>query len=386
MKSKYFVLLCDGLADRPITELGNKTIIEAANIPNINKMAAGGICGLINTVPEGMPPGSDVCNLSVFGYNPKKYYTGRSPIEAASMGIDLGPDDLALRCNMVTIAGNSMESFTAHHIEEKHGQNIIDALNEIFKNDDIEFYKGVGYRNLAVLRNVDLEFETTPPHDITGKDITNYLPVGKDGAKIQEIMKRASAAFDGRTDTGNATNIWLWGQGKKLTIPSFKELYGKTGAVISAVDLVRGIGVCAGLDIIKVPGMTGFLDTNFEGKAQYAIKALEDHDYVFVHVEAPDEAGHMGSIEKKIEAIESIDARMMPIIMKGLEKFDSYKLLITPDHPTPIALKTHSSDPIPAIIYGTGIKADENKVYSENIKPSFNIKEGYKIAEYLFNI
>lgn len=384
MESKYFVLLCDGLADRPIPELGNKTIIEAANIPNINKVAAGGICGFINTVPDGMPPGSDVCNLSVFGYNPKKYYSGRSPIEAASMGIDLGPDDLALRCNMVTIENNIMESFTAHHIKENHGQNIIDALNDIFRNDDIEFYKGVGYRNLMVLRNVDLEFETTPPHDITGKNIGNHMPKGRDGAKIQEIMKRAGAAFDGRTEVGSATNIWLWGQGKKLTIPPFKELYGKTGAVISAVDLVRGIGVCAGLDIIKVPGMTGFLDTNFEGKAQYAINALDDHDYVFVHVEAPDEAGHMGSIEKKIEAIEAIDARMMPIIMKGLEKFSSYRLLITPDHPTPIALKTHSSDPIPAIIYGTGIKPDGNQVYSENIKPSFNINEGYRIADYLF--
>lgn len=383
---KYLVLLCDGLADKPIPELNNKTIIESANIPNIHKTAENGICGLIHTVPAGMHPGSDVCNLSVFGYDPKKYYTGRSPLEAVSMGIKLGSDDLALRCNTVTIKDGVMESFTAHHIEDNFGQNIIDGLNDIFKNEKIEFYKGVGYRNLAVIRGVDYDLETTPPHDITDKQIDEYLPLGKDGDKLRKIMQRAKSVFGGKNETGKATDIWLWGQGKKPAMPTYKELYNKTGAVISAVDLVRGIGVCAGFDVVKVPGMTGFLDTNFEGKAEYGVKALDEHDYVFIHVEAPDEAGHMGSVEKKTQAIELIDSRMMPIILEGMKKFKDYRILITPDHPTPISLKTHSSDPIPAIIYGTGIKADSNKKYSENIKPSFDIKDGYKIAEYLFSV
>lgn len=381
---KYLVLLCDGLADRPIKELGGKTIIEAACIPNIDKTAEKGICGLIHTVPADMHPGSDVCNLSIFGYDPKRYYTGRSPLEAVSMGIGLGENDLALRCNTVTITEGEMESFTAHHIEDSHGRNIINALDKLFKDENVEFYKGVGYRNLAVIRGADYELETTPPHDITGKKVFSFLPKGKDGDKLIKIMEKASEVFNGSLETGKANGIWLWGQGRKPAMPSFKEIYDKTGAVISAVDLVRGIGVCAGLDVVKVPGMTGFLDTNFEGKATYAIEALKDYDYVFVHVEAPDEAGHMGSAEKKIEAVEAIDSRMMPIILNGLEKFGDYKLLIAPDHPTPIELKTHSSDPVPAIIYGPKIKADENRAYSENIKPSFNIKDGYKITEYLF--
>ena len=381
---KYFVLLCDGMADRPIPELNNKTIVESANIPYINSIAEKGICGFIHTVPNGMLPGSDVCNLSILGYDPKKYYTGRSPLEAISIGIELGSNDLALRCNTVTITNGVMESFTAYHIEDKFGQNIIDGLNEIFQGENVEFYKGVGYRNLAIIRDVDYEMDTTAPHDITGKPITSYLPKGRDGAKITDIMLRAKDVFSGNHNTGKATDIWLWGQGKKPSMPLFKDIYNKTGAVISAVDLVRGIGCYAGFDVIKVPNVTGFLDTNFEGKAQYAIEALKTYDYVFVHVEAPDEAGHMGDIEKKIAAMELIDARMMPIILQGLEKFGDYKLLITPDHPTPIELKTHSNDPVPAIIYGTGITADSNKTYSEHIKPSFDIKDGYKIMEYFF--
>lgn len=385
---KYLVLLCDGLSDRPIEALGNKTIIEVANIPNINMLAKNGECGFIHTVPEGMPAGSDVCNLSIFGYNPKEYYTGRSPLEAASIGVELSSNDIALRCNIVTLGENNsiMSDFTAGHIDGIYSDNTINALKDIFKDEpNVEFYRGVGYRHLLVLRNINISPETTPPHDITGKEIFSYLPKGNGGDLLKNIMEKSKLAFDGRTDTGKGNAIWLWGSGKKPELPLYKDLYGLSGAVISAVDLINGIGVCAGLEVINVPNVTGFLDTNFEGKAKYAIDALNKHDYVFVHVEATDECGHMGSVEKKIKAIEEIDSRMMPIIMNGLNKFEEYRILITPDHSTPIELKTHSREPVPAIIYGSGIVADENTHYTENIKPTFNIKDGYKIAEYFFN-
>lgn len=382
---KYIVLLCDGLADRPLKSLNNKTILQAANTPNIDKTAEEGMCGFIHTTPNGMAPGSDICNLSVFGYNPKEYYTGRSPLEAVSMGIELSDKDIAFRCNTVTIKDNIMESFTAHHIEEKYVENIINALNEEFKGENIEFYKGVGYRNLMVLRNADeMALKLTPPHDITDKNVLEYLPSGKGADIIKSIMDRAlKKVFSGSVDTDKATSIWLWGEGKRPALPLFKEKYGLKGAVISAVDLVRGIGVCAGMDVIKVPGITGFTDTNFKGKAEYAVNALDKYDYVFVHVEAPDEAGHLGSIEEKIKSIELIDKEMMPIIRNGLQKYDEYRLLITPDHATPIELKTHSAEAVPAVLWGTGIEADSNKEYNEQISASFNLEDGYKISELL---
>lgn len=382
---KYIVLLCDGLADRPLKSLGDKTILQSANIPNINKTAEEGMCGFIQTTPDGMAPGSDICNLSVFGYDPRNYYTGRSPLEAVSMGINLSDNDVAFRCNTVTIKNGIMESFTAHHIEEKYVENIINALNKEFSGEDIEFYKGVGYRNLMVLRNADkMNLKLTPPHDITDKEVAEYLPKGEGSELIRSIMERASKkVFDGSIDTGKATSIWLWGEGKRPSLPKFKDLYGVKGAVISAVDLVRGIGVCAGMDIIKVPNITGFTDTNFKGKAEYAVNALNEFDYVFIHVEAPDEAGHLGSIEEKTKAIELIDKEMMPVIINGLKKYNSYRLLITPDHATPIELKTHSAEPVPALLWGTGIEADNNTRYDENISASFNLKDGYKIAELL---
>lgn len=383
---KYIVLLCDGLADRPIKELGDKTILQAANIPNINNCAKEGMCGYIHSTPEGMNPGSDICNLSIFGYNPKLYYTGRSPLEAMSMGIDLGPNDMAFRCNMVTIKDNIMESFTAHHINESYVTNIIDKLNEEFKGEGIEFYKGVSYRNLMVIRNINIKPELTPPHDISDKEISDYLPKGEGSEKLQEIMDRAKkAAFDGSIDIDKATNIWLWGEGSRPSLPSYEKEFGLKGAVISAVDLVRGIGVCAGMDIIKVPNITGFTDTNFKGKAEYAVNALKDHDYVFIHVEAPDEAGHLGSVEEKLKAIELIDSQMMPIITKGLKEYGEYRLLITPDHATPIELKTHSAEKIPAVLWGTNINADSNEAYTEYLNPSFDLEDGYKISELFLN-
>ena len=381
---KYLVLLCDGLADRPMPSLNGKTVMQAANIPNMDGLAAKGMCGLIHTVPKGMLPGSDVCNLSIFGYDPAKYYTGRSSLEAVSMGVQLGDNDTTLRCNIVRLGKNGtvMEDFTAGHIDGVLSENVINRLKNIFKDEsNIEFYRGVGYRHLVVLRGVNIKPKTTPPHDITGLEIGAYLPTGSGGDLLCRMMKKAEGAFDGTVDTGAGNAIWLWGEGKIPSLPSYIDKFGLKGAVISAVDLVRGIGMCAGLDVINVPGATGFIDTNFAGKAEYAIKALEDYDYVFIHVEATDECGHMGDAVKKISAVETIDFKMLPIIIEGMKKFREYRILVTPDHPTPIELKTHSADPVPAIIYGSGIEADNNTEYNEYIKPSFNITDGYHITD-----
>ena len=381
---KYIVLLCDGMADEKIEAIGNKTIMEAANIPLFDYMAENGTCGLIHTTPEGMSPGSDICNLSIFGYNPKEVYTGRSPLEAASIGVTLNENDMAFRCNLVTLGENGtvMEDFSGHHVSNEDAKEIIDALNENFKGTNIEFYSGVGYRNLMIIRDCDVELKTTPPHDITGQKIQDYLPKGKGVEQISEIMQKgAKIATEANNSKVNA--IWLWGEGRKPKLKPFESLYGIKGAVIAAVDLIKGIGINAGLEIIDVPGATGFIDTNFKGKAEYAVNALENNDYVFIHVEAPDEAGHMGSIEEKIKAAENINNIMLPILLDFVKNNEDARILVTPDHPTPIRIKTHSDSPVPAIIYGKDVRADENKEYNEFIKPSFNFENGYAIAEHL---
>ncbi|MBZ4642419.1 MAG: phosphoglycerate mutase [Deferribacteraceae bacterium] len=379
---KYIVLLCDGMTDFEIPELGNKTILEFADTSNFDYLAENGRCGVIHTTPEGMYPGSDICNLSVFGYNPKDVYTGRSPIEAASIGINISGDDYAFRCNIVKLSDDfeKMEDFSAHHIKNDDARQIIDALNKEFANSGVEFYPGVGYRNIMIVRNKDFNLKTTPPHDIMGKYIDTFLPSGEGADFITEIMNKSRDVIK-KLNIDNANSVWLWGQGKKPSIERFKNLYGLNGAVVAAVDLIKGIGVYAGLDIINVPGATGFIDTNFKGKAEYAIKALSKYDYVFVHIEAPDEAGHMGSVEEKIKAVENINNIVLPIIIDAIKDQD-VRLLVTPDHPTPISLRTHVAEPVPAIIYGKGVEPDSNKFYSEKIVPSFVFKEGYKVAEY----
>ncbi|MCX8084991.1 MAG: cofactor-independent phosphoglycerate mutase [Calditerrivibrio sp.] len=379
---KYFVLLCDGMSDYRIPELGNKTIMEYANTSNFDRIAKMGRCGFIKTTPDGMYPGSDICNLSVFGYNPAEVYTGRSPIEAASIGVELGERDFAFRCNLVTLSdeGKIMEDFTAHHIDNGSAKRVINALNEQFSRKGYEFYSGVGYRNLLVIRDAEFVLKTTPPHDIIGKEIYGYLPKGEGADIILDIMEKGSSVAKSLGTSANA--IWLWGEGRKPKLRAFKDLYGVDGAVIAAVDLVRGIGKLAGMEIINVPGATGFVDTNYEGKAEYAINALKEKDYVFVHVEAPDESGHMGRIDLKVQSVENINNRMLPIILEGLQEFGDFRILITPDHPTPISLRTHAAELVPAVIAGTSVEPDGNSEYNEFINPSFIINEGYKIAEY----
>lgn len=382
---KYLVLLCDGMSDYPVESLGNKTILEYANTSNFDYLAKNGRCGFIKTTPDGFYPGSDICNLSIFGYDPVKYYTGRSPIEAASIGIELGKNDFAFRCNFVTLSENYtvMEDFTAHHIDNETAKQLIEELNNQIGKDGIEFYPGVGYRNLLVIRDKDFQLTTTPPHDIIGKKITDFLPKGAGADTILEIMEKGKELL--KHYNSSANGIWLWGEGKRPSLPKFKDLYNVDGAVIAAVDLVRGIGKLAGLELINVPNVTGFIDTNFEGKAQYAIDTLKEKDYIFIHVEAPDEAGHMGRADLKVQAVENINNIMLPILIEGLKQFSEYRILITPDHPTPIKLRTHAAELVPAIIYGTGIEKDDNLYYNEYIKPSFTIHEGYKIADFFIN-
>lgn len=378
---KYVVLLTDGMSDHKIEELGGKTVMQAADKPNMDRMAKEGVGGFIKSTPDGYYPGSDICNLSLMGYDPTVYYSGRSPLEAGSQGIELNKGDMAFRCNLVTLDGKVMDDFSAHHIDGNVAKACIAELDSIFRSEGAEFYPGVGYRNLMIMRNVDFELQTTPPHDIMGQEWEQYLPKGKGADTLLSIMERAKKVFDGGK-YARANSIWFWGEGVKPEMPSFKELYGLNGAVVAAVDLIRGIGRFGGLEIINVPGATGFIDTNFEGKAEYALKSLEKNDYVFIHVEAPDEAGHMGSISEKIKAVENIDSRLLPILLEGLKKFGDFRIMVSPDHPTPVKRRTHVAEPVPCIIYGTGVKPDENQTYDEFMKPTFFIENGFRIAEF----
>lgn len=363
---KVIILLGDGMSDVTYSELGNKSPLQAAATPNMDHMARHGQVGLAQTVPAGLPPGSDVANLSVFGYDPRTCYTGRSPLEAISMGVELGPDDVAFRMNLVTLRQMSttvfMEDFSAGHITTAEGRLLVETLQQKLGSAEFEFHPGVSYRHLMVWRGGRDGMQVTPPHDITGKPILNYLPTGDGADRLNEIMNHAQMALHDhpvnkrREQEGKAqaNSVWLWGHGKTPRVDSYQERYGLSGAVISAVDLIKGIGLCAGLDSINVEGATGYIDTNYLGKAEAALAALETHDFVYVHVEAPDEAAHAGKMDHKIQAIEDFDRQVVGTVLEGIQKFGEYAVLCTPDHPTPVNLMTHTSDPVPFIIYRGG--------------------------------
>jgi len=360
---KYVVLLGDGMSDHPIASLGGRTPLEYAKTPNMDFIADKGMIGQVQTVPEGFPPGSDVANLSVFGYEIVKYYTGRSPLEAASMGVALGPEDVAYRCNLVTLSegmgGLIMDDFSGGHISTEEAAELIAELQASLGNEEFAFHPGVSYRHLLVWKGGRDRLETTPPHDISDRLALPHFPKGEGADALCSLMKRSrdileNSAVNKRRVAGGkkpANSIWLWGQGKAPRMPDYKSRYGLTGAVISAVDLLKGIGVYAGLDIIDVPGATGYIDTNYLGKAEYALKALETRDYVYIHVEAPDEAAHSGNLEHKIKAIEDFDEKVVGTVLEGIKRFGDYRLIVLPDHATPVATKTHSSDPVPFAIY-----------------------------------
>lgn len=396
---KYVVILGDGMADYPVPELDNKTPLQYAHKPNIDLLASKGTVGLVKTIPQGIPPGSDAANLSVMGYNPEIYYTGRSPLEAASMGIDLLPTDVALRCNLVYLSesedqynAKTMIDYSSDEISTAEAKILIGAVNDALKSENITFYPGISYRHCMVWNNGKTGLGCTPPHDILEKKITDYLPKEETGILLELMQKSYDVLKDHPVNQARrakglrpANSIWLWGEGKKPALASFQEKYNIKGAVISAVDLLKGIGICAGLDSIDVEGATGNIDTNFIGKAMAAVEALDrGKDFVYVHVEAPDECGHRHEIDNKVKAIELLDSQVVKPILDGLKKHAEYRVLVLPDHPTPLSLRTHTSEPVPFIIYDStnevqspALSYDE----SEAVKSGLFVENGYKLMD-----
>ena len=368
---KLIVLLGDGMADLPLEVLGGRTPLQAAEKPNMDRLARQGRSGLARTVPEGFAPGSDVANLSVLGYDPAECYTGRAPLEAAAMNVHLGPDDIAFRCNFVTIDNRLMKDYSAGHISTEEGQELMEALAPLMPGQRL--YPGVSYRNLLVLQ-AGARAECTPPHDISGQPVEEHLPRGQDSELLVALMEAARPVLERhqvnrrRIAAGKrpANAIWLWGQGPAPAMPSFAEKYGLSGAMISAVDLLKGIGRYAGLEVIDVPGATGNIDTNYQGKVDAALEALKSRDFVYLHIEAPDEAGHEGEIDLKVRAIELFDEKVVGPVLQALEKSgEDWRVLLMPDHATPISIKTHSSDPVPFTIAGSGIEPDGVESFDE---------------------
>ncbi len=394
---KYIILVGDGMADYPIPELGRQTPLEVAKTPNMDSVAQAGKCGLVRTIPPGMKAASDVANLSILGYDPTTFYTGRGPLEAANMGVELESKEVAFRCNLITASEDILVDYSAGHISTEETKVLISSLNEKLASERIRFYPGVSYRNLLVIRGAggikDLSAECIPPHDITGEKISKNLPRGKGAEFLVNLMNSSRPILSNheinhvRVDLGEnpANMIWLWGQGERPNLISFRERFGITGSVISAVDLVKGIGRSIGLDVINVPGATGYYDTDYTGKAKYALDSLDQHDFVFVHVEAPDEAGHNGDIRQKIAAIENFDRLVVGAILENFKGRKDYRILVISDHLTPISLRTHTADPTPFAICGVGIDPDDKARFceAEAKESSLRIQHGHKLIEYL---
>ncbi|MCB9867813.1 MAG: cofactor-independent phosphoglycerate mutase [Phycisphaerales bacterium] len=363
---KYAIILPDGAADEPLAELDGRTVLEAARTPALDALARGGQVGTLCTVPAGYTPGSDVATLSVLGNDPGEVYSGRAPLEAAARQLPVGPQDLVFRCNFVTIADGLMRDFTAGHIAQAQAGRLIAALNDFFADEPLDFYEGVQYRHLLVLREVgELDCGCTPPHDIPDQPVARHHPRGGDAARVEAIMDRARTLLadhevnSARRASGEnpATDIWLWGQGRLKRLATLAARYRLTGASIAAVDLIRGITALMGFKQIDVPGATGFLDTDYAGKGAAAVAALDDADVVCVHIEAPDEAGHLGDMQEKIRAIEQVDTHVVAPLAEYLRSQGDWRILVAPDHPTPVVKRTHTADPPPFLVAGAGIEA-----------------------------
>lgn len=382
---KYIVILGDGMADEPLEELGGVTPLEYARTPNMDRIAREGRCGLLQTVPDAFEPGSDIANLSILGYDPAESYTGRGALEAASMGVDLAEDDVAYRCNLVTIEGGVMEDFNAGHISSSEGAQLLRDLDAVL--GEVRFYPGISYRNLMVVPGGE-GAATTPPHDIVGQPIEPYLPKGADAGTLLRCMEASRAVFADhpanrlRVQAGKlpATQIWPWSGGKKPYLPQFQDKYGLAGGMISAVDLLGGIARLAGMEVITVPGATGYLDTDYEAKARYAVEALGRLDFVYMHVEAPDEAGHMGSVEEKVRAIERLD-EVIGLILD----VPNLVVAVLPDHPTPIRTRTHSRDPVPFAVLGKGTDGCRAFTEREAASGSYGLVQAVDFLEMLFS-
>ena len=397
MSTKYVIIIPDGAADNPQDCFGGKTVIEAAETPNIDKIAMDGRQGICHTVPENMTPGSDVAMMSLLGYEPKTYYTGRAPIEAVAQGIELGPEDWVFRCNLVTTADDRMVDHSAGHISTKEAQTLIEELAKVAGFEDVKLHTGVSYRHLAVISGMDFSKITTqPPHDYIGEKLSKILPKGRNADFLNNLITQSTQLFADhpinkvRSDLGEnpVSSIWLWGQGQRAAMEKFEKKYGKKGAAITAVDLVRGLAKLIGFDLISVPGATGYLDTNYAGKGESAIQALDKYDIVLVHVEAPDEAGHSGNPEHKREAIERIDKFIVGPVYEALRTYERYRILVMPDHPTPVEERCHIGEPVPFAMAGHGIKGVLNKPYCErnSFESGFEIHNGSELMEYFIKI
>lgn len=398
---KYLVMLCDGMADEPNEALGNSTPMEKANKPCMDSLAAKAEVGIVKTVAEGLKPGSDVANLSVLGYEPAVYYSGRSPLEAASIGIDLKDTDVTLRCNLVTLSDDedyenkTILDYCADDISSEEAKILIEYIQEKLGNDKFRFYPGVSYRHCLVWSNGNPHPGVlTPPHDITGKVITDYIPKGEAVDELYDLMKKSYDLLkdhpvnQARIARGKrpANSIWLWGEGTKPLLDNFSEKFGIKGSMISAVDLLKGIAICAGMNSVDVDGATGYLDTNFDGKCKAAIEEFKNGaDLVYVHVEAPDECGHRGEIENKVKAIEMIDEHILAPVVEFLRGYDDFAVLVCPDHPTPLSIRTHTSTPVPYLIYDSKNEIDSGvKVFCEKeARETGNyIEKGFTMMNY----
>lgn len=390
--TKYAIIIPDGAADEPLEELDNKTVLEAADIPNIDKISQTGKQGIVRTIPEGFEAGSDVAQMTLLGYDPVRYYSGRAAIEAAAQDIELNEDEWVFRCNLVTIVDGKMADHSAGHISTEEAKELIRELSEQLGNDKIRFYPGVSYRHLTTFKGFDIDVHTNPPHDHIGTAIEKILPRGKGAEMLIELMARSQQLFMNhdinkvRKDLGEnqVSSIWFWGQGRKALMERFENRFGIKGASITAVDLVRGLSKLVGFDLIEVEGATGFVDTNYEGKGTAAIEALKKYDMIFVHIEAPDEAGHSGNAQMKKKAVEQIDRYIVGPVYEAIRQYDSWKILVAPDHPTCIRDGAHSPEPVPFAIAGTGISSVLNEPFSESNaeKSGFKIENGFELMEY----
>lgn len=394
--SKYVIIVPDGASDLPLDEFEGKTCLEAANTANMDRICTEGRQGIVNTIPGGFTPGSDVAQMCLLGYDPARYYSGRAPIEAAARGIHLGPDEWVFRCNLVTFADDEMADHSAGHISNKEATTLIEALRTAFASESLTLHIGVSYRHLCVIGGKAFDVETIPPHDIIGQKISKNLPKGKNADYLTDLMMRSQRLFADheinkvRRDLGEnpVSSIWLWGQGQQARLESFKKKFGVKGAAITAVDLVRGLAKLIHFDLIEVEGATGYADTNYKGKAKAAIDALKDHDLVFVHIEAPDEAGHAGNAELKKYAIEMIDKHIVGPVHDALRGYDKWRILVMPDHPTPVHTQAHSEDPVPFAMAGTGITGVIDKPFCEAnaYESGFRIEKGHELMEYFLKI
>ncbi len=392
MTTKYAIIVPDGAADEPQEQFDGKTVLEAADTPNMDKISTIGRQGLVRTVPDGMEPGSDVAQMSLLGYDPRRYYSGRAPIEAVARDIKLALEDWVFRCNLVTIADGRMADHSAGHISTAEAGSLIEELGAQLGSEQIRFHTGVSYRHLLVFKAMDFDVKTYPPHDYIGTAIEKLLPRGKGADLLIDLMARSQQIFSDhdvnrvRKDLGEnqVSSIWLWGQGKRAQMERFQKRFGLKGAAITAVDLVRGLAKLVGFDLIDVPGATGFIDTNYQGKASAAIEALDTYDLVFVHIEAPDEAGHNGNAEMKKKAIEQVDKHIVGPVFEALQKFPSWRILVLPDHPTPVRTCAHSAEPVPFAMAGDKISGILHAAFGETNadRSGFRIQNGSELMEY----